>query len=241
MLTVDFSRLDLSPGSRVLDAGCGTGRHLTEAFRSMGVNVVGIDMKRQDATKARNMLNQMRLENESGGGSANVMISDITRLPFQDESFDIVICSEVLEHIPDHHKAVQEIVRVLKPGKSLVVSVPRFLPEKICWALSEDYRTEEGGHVRIFKKQELIDILESAGTKCIGNSWAHALHSPYWWIKCLVGHKNENSLVVKIYHKFLVWDIMNKPFFTRSLEKILNPFIAKSIVLYLKKGDYDGT
>ncbi len=237
MLTVDFTNLDLAPGSYVLDAGCGAGRHLSQAFRYTGVNVVGVDLNRKDADVANRTLNAMRHEKEDGSGAKIVCTSDITRLPFADETFDVVICSEVLEHIPDLHRAIAEIIRVLKPGKSLVVSVPRYFPERICWALSEDYHTEKGGHIRIFKKRQLIELLENAGTRCVRTGWAHALHSPYWWLKCLVGHKNDEALPVKLYHKFLVWDIIRKPFLTRTLDKILNPFISKSIVLYLKKGD----
>lgn len=237
MLTVDFANLDLAPGSYVLDAGCGAGRHLSQAFRYTGVNVVGVDLSRKDADVANRTLNAMRHEKEDGSGAKIVCTSDITRLPFADETFDVVICSEVLEHIPDLHRAIREIIRVLKPGKSLVVSVPRYFPERICWALSEDYHTEKGGHIRIFKKRQLIELLENAGTRCVRTGWAHALHSPYWWLKCLVGHKNDEALPVKLYHKFLVWDIIRKPFLTRTLDKILNPFISKSIVLYLKKGD----
>lgn len=237
MLTVDFSRLHLPKGSWVLDAGCGSGRHLSEAFRRRDVNVVGIDMSRKDADTANRTLNTMIGAAQDGGGIKLVSMSDITRLPFQDESFDVVICSEVLEHIPDHVQAVREIVRVLKPGKSLVVSVPRYMPERICWALSSDYHHEEGGHIRIFRKKELRGLLENAGTRCIGIAWAHSLHSPYWWLKCLVGHKNDESPLVRLYHRFLVWDIMKKPFLTRLLDRVLNPVISKSIVLYLRKGD----
>ncbi|HWR67857.1 MAG TPA: class I SAM-dependent methyltransferase [Desulfomonilia bacterium] len=241
MLTVDFSKLDLKPGFRVLDAGCGCGRHLSEAFRWRGVSVVGIDLNRDDALKAHNTTKIMRHEGEDGGGASLVLVSDVTGLPFRDASFDIVICSEVLEHIPDHTRAMAEIIRVLKPGKSLVVSVPRYLPERICWALSEDYHTEKGGHIRIYRTKEIISLLESAGTTCIDTGWAHSLHSPYWWIKCMVGHKNDESLPVRLYHKFLVWDIMKKPLLTRALDKLLNPLIAKSVVLYLKKGGSYGT
>jgi len=241
LLTVDFKRLDLKPGTRVLDAGCGGGRHLSQAFRSRGVHVVGFDLSKADALKAHNTMKIMRHKGEDGGGGSLVLVSDITRLPFDDGSFDIVICSEVLEHIPDHKKAMAEIIRVLKPGKSLVVSVPRYLPERICWALSEDYHTEKGGHIRIYRKKALISLLEKAGVKCIDTGLAHALHSPYWWIKCMVGHKNEESTMVKLYHKFLVWDIIEKPLLTRTLDRLLNPLIAKSIVLYLKKGDQYGT
>jgi len=241
MLTVDFSQLDLSPGTRVLDAGCGCGRHLSEAFRYKGVDVVGIDMKKADVLTSHNTVKIMKQKGEDGGGGGLVSVGDITRLPFDDETFDIVICSEVLEHIPDHKKAAQEILRVLKPGKSLVVSVPRYLPERICWALSSDYHNEEGGHVRIYRKKALIDMLEGSGAICISSGWAHALHSPYWWIKCMVGHKNEDAPAVKLYHRFLVWDIMKKPMLTRFLDRLFNPVISKSIVIYLKKGGQYGT
>ncbi|MGC9324413.1 MAG: class I SAM-dependent methyltransferase [Desulfomonilia bacterium] len=240
MLTVDFTRLNLKPGARVLDAGCGAGRHLSEAFRYQGVHVIGIDMNRDDALKAHNTIKIMRHEGEGGGGSGLVVISDITSLPFMDESFDAVICSEVLEHVPDHGRAAQEIIRVLKKGKPLVVSVPRYLPERICWALSKEYHSEEGGHIRIYRRRQLIGMLESSGVSCIDTGWAHSLHSPYWWLKCLVGHKNDASPIVRLYHRFLVWDIMKKPLLTRFLDRILNPFIAKSIVLYLRKGDRYG-
>jgi len=237
MLTIDFSKLDLPPGSWVLDAGCGPGRHLSEAFRLRGVNVIGVDLKYDDLITARNTLRVMAHEGEDGGGASGVSISDITKLPFPNEVFACVICSEVLEHIPEDSKAIAEIVRVLKTGKSLAVSVPRYLPERICWALSESYHTEPGGHVRIYKKKELVNMLEAAGTRYVSAGKAHALHSPYWWLKCLVGHKNDTSWIVRAYHKFLVWDIVKRPLFTRILEKILRPFISKSIVVYLRKGD----
>jgi SAM-dependent methyltransferase len=236
VFTIDLKNLDLKPGYRVLDAGCGGGRHLSEAFRYRGVSVVGIDYSRTDSTKARNTLRLMEHEGEDGDGAWEVFVGDVTSLPFKNESFDLVICSEVLEHIPDHKKAVQEIIRVLKPGKILAVSVPRHFPESICWMLSEAYHNEPGGHIRIYKKKEIIDLLESSGVKCISTGWAHALHSPYWWLKCLVGHKNDDFWLVKLYHRFLVWDIMKKPKLTRIMEKLLNPLIAKSVVLYLEKG-----
>lgn len=226
---------------KVLDAGCGGGRHLSEAFRARGVDVVGIDLNREDARKALNTVRIMRHAGEDGGGGFMLLSSDITRLPFADAAFDVVVCSEVLEHIPDHEQAAREIVRVLKPGMPLVVSVPRYLPERICWALSEDYHTEKGGHVRIYRKKQLVDMLETAGARCLSMGFAHALHSPYWWLKCAVGHKNDDAFAVKLYHRFLVWDIMKKPKLTRTLDKVLNPLISKSIVLYLKKGDQYGT
>jgi SAM-dependent methyltransferase len=235
MLTVDFQKLRLKPGDRVLDAGCGAGRHVCEAFRIKGVDVVGIDLNWDDLCKTATTLYLMHMQD--GGGQERCLISraDVAGLPFKDGAFDAVICSEVLEHIQDNRKAVRELIRVLKPGGELVISVPRYLPERICWALSEAYHNEPGGHIRIYKRKELQALLEAAGVACRAVRYKHGLHAPYWWLKCLVGHKNEHSRPVNLYKKFLEWDIIKRPLFTRTLERILNPFIAKSIVFYLKK------
>jgi SAM-dependent methyltransferase len=233
MLTVDFQKLEIKPGSRILDAGCGRGRHLCEAFRSHGADVVGIDLNWEDLRNTKYYLNSI---NNRENGLRTVLLADVNRLPFKTGVFDTVICSEVLEHIPESRTAIAELVRVLKPGKNLVVSVPRFLPERICWAISESYHNESGGHIRIYRKKELRKQLEDAGTRCWSIRYKHALHAPYWWLKCLVGPKNESSRLVKWYKWFLERDIMKPSPLTRALDKMLLPFIAKSIVLYLKKG-----
>lgn len=118
-----------------------------------------------------------------------------------------------------------------------MVSVPRNFPERLCWALSRQYRNEEGGHVRIYRRRELLALLQSAGAQPWGRGFAHALHAPYWWLKCLLGLKRDQAPLVKLYHRFLIWDMMKRPRLTRTLEALLNPLIGKSLVLYLRKSD----
>jgi SAM-dependent methyltransferase len=143
--------------------------------------------------------------------------------------------SEILEHIPDDTDAIAEMVRILKPGGLAAVTVPRYWPEKVCWAFSDEYHANEGGHIRIYKASELADKLRDAGLEVTGTGHAHALHAPYWWLKCAVGvEKNDNALV-KAYHKLLVWDMMSAPKLTRVGEQVLNPVIGKSVILYLRK------
>lgn len=233
MLTVDFNSLDLRPGMRVLDAGCGGGRHLCEAFRNAGVTVVGVDLNRRDLSQARAYLNLM-----SNDSSAHWLLSeaDVTNLPFREETFDVVICAEVLEHISPSRIAVRELLRVLRPGGDLVVTVPRFLPERICWLLSKAYHQEPGGHIRIFRKRELLILLQAAGARCRLVRYRHGLHSPYWWLRCLVGHKKEDYPLVRIYRNFLEWEILSHPRWIETIDRLLNPLIGKSLVLYLKKG-----
>lgn len=233
MLTVDFNQVPLKAGMRVLDAGCGGGRHLCEPFRTPGVDVAGVDLKWDDLCKTRGYLSLMAGETS---GRWVVAQADVTKLPFSDGSFDMVVCSEVLEHIEDNRAAVRELVRVLKPGGDLVVTVPRFWPERICWAISRAYHDEPGGHIRIYRKTELMALLEAAGVRCRQIRYRHGLHAPYWWLKCLVGHKNDDFPLVRAYRKFLEWDIMRHPPLTAWMDRILNPLIGKSIIFYLKKG-----
>ena len=235
MVTVDFDRLRLKPGFKILDIGCGSGRHTSAAYQSRDVTAIGVDLNVDDLNDARNRLRLHDQLGEHGGGAWALSAADVLTLPFKDAHFDLVICSEVLEHIIVHTAAIREIVRVLKPGKNLVVSVPRYWPERICWMLSPSYAHSNGGHVRIFRQQELISDLTSAGLNLWARHFAHSLHSPFWWLKCLVGLDREDSPPVNLYHRFLTWDMMKKPRVTGLLEKLLNPLMGKSVVVYLKK------
>ena len=92
-----------------------------------------------------------------------------------------------------------------------------------------------GGHVRKYRHSQLKKLATDEGLRYRSFHWAHALHSPYWWLQCLFWKNKENSILVKKYHQFLVWDLMKKPYLTKILEFIFQPFIGKSVVMYFKK------
>ena len=235
MITVDFKRLKIRPGCRILDIGCGTGRHTSAAFRFEKITVIGADRNINDLCDAGDRIQLHERLGEHGGGRWGLAAADITDLPFKNDVFDLVICSEVLEHIARDDIAASEIIRVLKPGHTVVVSVPRYLPERICWALSRDYTATDNGHIRIYRKKELIRCLEGFGLKHWAVRYAHSLHTPYWWLKCLAGPNRENATLVNLYHRFLSWDIMNKPRLVGWVDRLFNPVLGKSLVIYFKK------
>ena len=213
--------------------GCGEGRHSIGALLETSVNVIGLDLSIRDLEIAKSRLNDFNLSDISTFCTFGV--GNINDIPLESDSLDAVMCSEVLEHVDSPEESIQELVRVLKPGGVMALSVPRYLPELICWKLSKEYSETPGGHVRIFKHKQLKDLAVNRGLEYQSFHWAHGLHSPYWWLQCLFWTTKETSSLVRLYHKLLVWDLMKKPLLTKILEAILQPLIGKSLVMYFRK------
>jgi SAM-dependent methyltransferase len=234
MLTIDFDRLGLEEGDRLLDLGAGAGRHTFEALKR-GATVVALDRNADELRGVEEMVAALAEAGEIKPPAEPVtLVGDALALPFEDGSFDRVVASEILEHIPDDRAAIAELVRVVRRGGTVGVSVPRRWPEQICWALSDAYHEVDGGHIRIYRGSELLDTLVAAGLRPVGRHHAHSLHAPYWWLKCAVGVERDNVLT-RGYHRMLVWDMMQRPWLTRTAERLLDPVAGKSLVLYLRK------
>ncbi|MET0235899.1 MAG: class I SAM-dependent methyltransferase [Kibdelosporangium sp.] len=232
MLTVHFGHFRIGNGDRVLDLGCGGGRHAFEACKR-GADVVALDVDSADLKDVRDMFRALADAGETVGPAVAVRASGLA-LPFPDGTFDRVIAAEILEHVPDDETMIAEAARVLRPGGMIAVTVPRWWPERICWALSDPYHEIEGGHVRIYRRRQLTRRLRAAGLEPVRTHHAHALHSPYWWLKCAVGLDTDTA-AVRLYHRFLCWEIVRKPRLIRLLDRALNPLLGKSFVIYARK------
>ncbi|MFP3900060.1 MAG: class I SAM-dependent methyltransferase [Acidimicrobiia bacterium] len=240
MLTVDYDRLGLAPGDRLLDLGCGAGRHAFEGLRR-GARVVAVD---HDEAELKEVAGTTAAMSQAGevhqAARSDCTRGDATLLPFPDGAFDRVIAAEVLEHIDDDRAAVRELARVLRPGGTLAVTVPAWFAERVCWALSDEYHAPHvlGGHVRIYTQTELRSTLTSAGLRPVAAHHAHGLHAPYWWLRCAVGPTDDDHRLVRAYHRVLLWDIAGtQPWqrLTRLADRVLTPLVGKSLVVYATK------
>ena len=107
--SIQTVRDHLPPGSRILDAGCGNGRHFLPLSRLY--RTVGIDISKKALEGSKTYL-------EKSGQNSEHLVSSVTSLPFDDESFDGIVCYGVLQHLftDDRRAAVSEFKRVLSPG-----------------------------------------------------------------------------------------------------------------------------
>jgi len=156
------------------------------------------------------------------------------QLPFRDETFDKVICSEVMEHVHDYRAAARELARVTKPGGMLAITIPTATSERLYLRTGDDYFESPGGHIRIFQPRELSRGLAAAGLTTVGVGFAHALHTPYWVLRSIMGlPRADESRLVQLYRLFLIRATASQAM--EWLEKVLNHIFPKSLILYAEK------
>ncbi len=236
MLTVDYDLLGLEAGERLLDLGCGFGRHTYEALKR-GAEVLSCDLAGPELRQVRDLVRVLMAEGQTDASAMAASVqADAVRLPFDDAAFDKVVASEVLEHVHDDATAFAELARVLRPGGRLAVTVPSWLSETVCWKLSSDYHAPAaaGGHVRIYRLSEMRLKLRQVGLEPGRWHRAHGLHTPYWWLRCAVGPDRDidDNRLVRACHRLLEWDIVEQPLVTRAAERLLKPALGKSLVVY---------
>ena len=233
MLTFNLKKYDLKNDGVLLDVGCGEGRHIFGVMQDYPLmKCIGIDMDHESIKIAEEGYDYFKSISHAG---AEFLKGSAYNIPFPDNFFDLVICSEVLEHLHEYNDAVKEMHRVLKPGGKLYASVPASWPEKICWNLSKDYQNQPGGHLRIFDQKKLVSEIQEEGFLFLSSERFHAIHSPYWWLRCFFWNSQDSNFIVKLYKKILERHILKKPLLIDIIDKLLNPILGKSFSMYFEK------
>jgi SAM-dependent methyltransferase len=145
VLSRTIDRLSLPPRPRILDAGCGSGRNMVDFARRGAVTGVELSPVSADLARAR--------------GVGEVVEGSIVEMPFAPASFDLAVCLDVIEHIPDDVSALRELRRVVAPGGTLVVTVPAYQ-----WLWSR--HDEINHHCRRYNRAGLLRAARAAGWEC---------------------------------------------------------------------------
>lgn len=168
LFTSEITREGLKPGARILDVGTSTGTNL-RMLRDIGFSEVeGLDFS----------IEAIRYCAEKGLGT--VRQGDICAMPFEDSVFDLVLATDIIEHVEDDDRAVSEIARVLKPGGTVLVTVPAF---QSLWGLQD----RVAQHKRRYLRKELLTRLTEAGLsvkRCY--YFNYVLFAPIWTARRLI-------------------------------------------------------
>lgn len=163
-----IEEINPQPGEKIIDLGCGTGYYLY-LLSSLPVNLrlTGFDYDKKALAEAKLMLSDKRID---------FTLGDMHKMPFKKSTFDKAVASEVLEHLRDDEKALKEIFRILKPGGTLVISVPSInypiLWDPLNWLLQRFLNTHIktgffsgiwSGHLRLYHMIDLKKKFEKAG------------------------------------------------------------------------------
>ena len=163
------------PGDRLLDFGCGGGRHCPRGH-APGRRRHGPRLRPQEAWWAptagwRRCWTRTRRRPRTGG-QGHVVVGDGVALPFPDGCFDKVIAAEVLEHVPDDAAVLAELARVLRPGGRWPSPCPAGSPRSSTGRSRREYHNIPGGHVRIYRRAP------AAPTGCAAPAWSRSAGAP---------------------------------------------------------------
>jgi SAM-dependent methyltransferase len=156
LLGVLERNLDPKGGLQILDAGCGGGATM-ESLRRYG-SVRGIEISEEAVEYNR----------ERG---REVSLGSIERMPFADNSFDLALALDVIEHLPDDLPALRELFRTLRPGGSLLVTVPAL---RMLWSAHD----VANGHYRRYTLGELRGQVETVGFEVVSATYFNTLLFP---------------------------------------------------------------
>lgn len=170
----------VTPDHTVIDVGCGDGALIHFCARQ-GAEVIFIDRNAGALARTRAKIEA------SPARAFRAIESDCDPIPLDDDSGDLVICTEVLEHVPDPRAFLRELIRVTRPGGQLLVTVPDSRSEQLVAATAPPQYFQEPNHIRVFEAGEFRRLVEEAGLEIESHRFVGCFESMYWplaWLTC---------------------------------------------------------
>lgn len=229
---IDLEYFRIQKNEKLLDVGCGRGVYSIEFAKHC--SVYGID-------SSDKLLHECKQNAYDADIDVSLVLADAQNIPFKDKTFDKIVMIEILEHIPNTHKTLKEISRILKDNGSLCISIPTCFTEQIFGRVHPDY-FRYSGHVKIIKDKEFINELLKADFsvyKIRRESFEWGL---YWLYHSIRKTKFDVTGTPEGgFHK-------SKDFFRKimnvltilKIDRIGNTFFPKSLYFYCKKTDNRG-
>lgn len=192
LFAAELRKLNVGPDSKFLDVGTGMGSNLRmlrdEGYRSLA----GVD------------LSQVAVHHCVTNGFESVLMGDVTNLPFAEGNFNVVLATDIIEHVEDDRVALREMHRVLAPGGHIVIAVPAF---PSLWGLQD----EVAHHKRRYKMNDLVSVVRSGGFR-INRSFYfnYLLFAPIWLARQIIRvlklkRASESEFNTATLNRFLFW------------------------------------
>lgn len=196
-------RLGLPGDARILDIGSSTGTNL-RMLRDLGfTRFEGLDMSEES----------VRWCAEKGLG--RVSKGDVCAIPFADASFDLVLATDIVEHVDDDRQAMAEIRRIVKPGGNVLVTVPAF---PSLWGLQD----EVSHHKRRYRSRQVAALVRAAGLEIRRSfHFNYLLFLPIFLARSIIRRtraalRSENEINSPLLNRLLGWvfrfDVATAPF-----------------------------
>lgn len=214
---------------RILDVGAASGDNAI-AMAKLGAKITAVEISESLVTEFKKKANSKNIE---------IILGDATKVKLPPGAFDGAIVLEVLEHVHSSEKILASINGALKDNGTLCVSVPTSYTEKFYWSVFKSY-PKNSTHVKIYKKQQIIDEIEGAGFKVISVQNRNLEPAVSWFFHSILHSKSDHTGKI-LNHSWVdgylssLFDFLRRHRVTRRLLVTAERRLGKSWYIYAKK------